>query len=270
MINEVPNMNSSSIKSISKNNREKANAPDEKIDRMDVYDSADTVDISGYKPNERNMETKVPPPVNGEDDKVALKADVKHTGKNLLLKNNEGKEDESPTTDPMKLNEEEVKEVEDLKKRDGEVRQHENAHMAAAGTYSQGVSFEYEAGPDGRRYAVGGEVKIDTSEVPNDPDATIAKAGVIRKAATAPAEPSAQDRQVAAAASKMEANARTEKMQESIENGDGAEKDISELNNIEPDGPDNAGESDRINGRSLISAYGREDTGIGKFLNKTA
>jgi hypothetical protein len=78
-------------------------------------------------------------------------------------------------------------------------------------------SFTYETGPDGKRYAVGGEVQIDTSPVKGDPQATIQKAQTIRRAATAPSNPSSQDRAVAAQASKMEAQARQELQKERTE-----------------------------------------------------
>lgn len=112
------------------------------------------------------------------------------------------------------LTEEEKKEVEELKKRDREVRQHEAAHKGAAGQYAQGgPSFEYQTGPDGKRYAVGGEVKIDTSKE-KTPEETIRKAQQIRRAALAPKDPSAQDRRVAAEAARMEAEARRELREE--------------------------------------------------------
>ena len=109
------------------------------------------------------------------------------------------------------LTEEEQREVEKLRDRDREVRAHEQAHVAAAGPYSRGgPQSEYERGPDDRRYAVGGEVSIDTSAVEGDPEATIQKARVVKRAALAPAEPSGQDRQVAAEAARLEAEARRE------------------------------------------------------------
>ncbi len=109
------------------------------------------------------------------------------------------------------LSREDEKQVEQLKKRDAEVRRHEQAHKAAAGQYaSGGPSYDYETGADGKQYAVGGEVQIDTSEVPDDPRATIQKAQQIKRAALAPKDPSAQDRKVAAEASQMEAKARQE------------------------------------------------------------
>ncbi len=107
------------------------------------------------------------------------------------------------------LNAEEKDDLEKLKARDREVRAHEAAHKAAAGNLARGgAQFEFETGPDGRRYAVGGEVNIDTSKVSGDPQATISKAQTIRRAANAPAQPSGQDRAVAAQANRMEAEAR--------------------------------------------------------------
>lgn len=106
------------------------------------------------------------------------------------------------------LTEDEQRTVDKLQQRDREVRAHEAAHQAAAGRHARGsAQFSFEVGPDGRRYAVGGEVEIDTSEVPDDPQATLDKARVIQRAANAPAEPSAQDRQVALQAAAMEAEA---------------------------------------------------------------
>ena len=109
------------------------------------------------------------------------------------------------------LTPEEKKIVAELKARDGEVRQHERAHLAAAGgTATGGASFDYVTGPDGQRYATGGEVQIDTGAVSGDPEATIRKAQQIRRAALAPAQPSSQDRSVAASATRMEMEARIE------------------------------------------------------------
>ena len=114
-------------------------------------------------------------------------------------------------TGKSELTEEEQREVAELKERDSEVRRHEQAHKAAAGRYANGApSFEYEVGPDGRRYAVGGEVRIDVSPVEGDPQATIDKMRQVRAAATAPAEPSSQDRQIAAEAAQLEQQARAD------------------------------------------------------------
>jgi len=108
--------------------------------------------------------------------------------------------------------------INQLKARDTEVRAHEMAHLAAAGSYARGgMSFTYQTGPDGKRYAIGGEVGIDTSPVSGDPEATLQKAMVIQRAALAPAEPSAQDQKVAQSAVKMMAQARMEISMQALE-----------------------------------------------------
>lgn len=108
------------------------------------------------------------------------------------------------------LTDEEQQQVEELKQRDREVRRHEQAHVAAAGRYANGgPNFSFTTGPDGRQYATGGHVNIDVGPA-NTPEATLQKAQVIRRAALAPGEPSAQDRAVAAAASQLEIEARRE------------------------------------------------------------
>ena len=104
--------------------------------------------------------------------------------------------------------------VQDLVERDKEVRTHEQAHQSAGGEYASSPTYQFTQGPDGKRYATGGEVQIDTSVVPGDPAATIAKMQQIRAAALAPAEPSAQDLAVARSAAASEAKARKELMAE--------------------------------------------------------
>ncbi|WP_415902869.1 putative metalloprotease CJM1_0395 family protein [Neptuniibacter sp. QD29_5] len=102
----------------------------------------------------------------------------------------------------------------ELAKRDREVRAHEQAHATIGGQYTSAPSYTYERGPDGRLYAVAGEVKIDTSPVPNDPEATLEKAETIQRAALGVAEPSAADRAAAADARAMAAEARVEILQQ--------------------------------------------------------
>ncbi len=107
------------------------------------------------------------------------------------------------------------RQLQQLKAVDREVRAHELAHIAVGGRYViSGANFQYERGPDGRNYAVAGEVSIDTSEVPGDPQATLTKAQIILRAALAPANPSAQDRAVAARAAALIQQARMEVIQQ--------------------------------------------------------
>jgi len=130
----------------------------------------------------------------------------------------EEEHDVGASTSAGELTQVEAQEVRKLEARDRKVRAHEQAHLAAAGPYARsGARYEYQEGPDRRRYAVGGEVSIDASPVPGDARATIRKAQIVRRAALAPAEPSPQDRRVAAEASAMENRARQEVSRERIE-----------------------------------------------------
>ncbi|RDL46091.1 catalase [Marinomonas piezotolerans] len=108
--------------------------------------------------------------------------------------------DKSTSTDAdssNELSEDEQNKVAELKSRDQEVRTHEQAHASAGGQYAGSPSYDYEQGPDGKRYAVGGEVQIDVSPIPNNAQATIDKMKQVYRAALAPSEPSAADRAVA-------------------------------------------------------------------------
>lgn len=117
--------------------------------------------------------------------------------------------------DSLHLSPEAQAQLRELRQRDAEVRAHEKAHMAAGGQYvTGGASYEYQQGPDGRQYAIGGHVSIDASAVPDDPEASAAKARQVRRAALAPGEPSAQDRAVAAKAATQEAKAAREKQED--------------------------------------------------------
>lgn len=116
----------------------------------------------------------------------------------------------------------------ELSRRDAEVRRHEAAHAATGGQFAGAPSFQFEKGPDGRNYAVSGEVPIDLSPVPNNPEATIQKMRQVKRAALAPANPSAADRGVAASADRqalaaqLELNQqRAEKTQEELQEAQG-------------------------------------------------
>lgn len=122
----------------------------------------------------------------------------------------------------------EMVQVRELAQRDREVRAHEQAHQSVGGQYTSGMSLEYERGPDGARYAVAGEVGIDTSRVANDPAATARKAEVIRSAALAPADPSSQDLKVAAQAQQMALQAQSDIAQQQLQEKAAAAQAMSE------------------------------------------
>lgn len=116
---------------------------------------------------------------------------------------------QSNTSGPSKeLTPEERQMVAELQLRDREVRAHEAAHKAAGGAHVGGASYTFQQGPDGRQYAIGGEVPVDLSTSGGSPEAVIAKMEQVRAAALAPGDPSSQDYAVAAAADALAAEAR--------------------------------------------------------------
>lgn len=140
------------------------------------------------------------------------------------------------------LSEQELKQLTELKARDREVRAHEAAHQAVGGQYAGAMSFTYQRGPDGAQYAVGGEVSIDLSPVQGDPQATIEKMRIVRAAAMAPAEPSGQDRAVAAQAMQIMLQAQSELAAESGSSPRAASdtyREVSAMGDVERKGEDN-------------------------------
>lgn len=160
------------------------------------------------------------------------------------------------------LTPEEEQEVQELKQIDAEVRAHEAAHKTAGGPVAGNVTFQTVTGPDGREYAVAGEVEIDASPVANNPEATIRKMELVIRAALAPAEPSPQDRAVAAQAQQTKLQAQQEAAQlreqereERSENNDlGLQAQLENLQN-EESGVNNSasGESETDSSFEIVS-----------------
>ena len=161
--------------------------------------------------------------------------------------------------DGQELTEEEQAEVEDMKARDSEVRTHENAHKSAGGQYAASPSYTYETGPDGKRYITDGEVSIDVGKE-DDPQDTIEKMQVVKRAAMAPAQPSAQDRQVYAEASQKEAEARQELAQEKQEEAQGSTNSSNAAANSGAQGTNAAAQGSASQGTSAQGNSGA-DTG---------
>ncbi|NKB58149.1 MAG: hypothetical protein GKS00_17635 [Alphaproteobacteria bacterium] len=138
------------------------------------------------------------------------------------------------------LTEAEQREIEKLKARDREVRAHEQAHAAAGGSVTGSPQLTFTQGPDGKQYAVSGEVSVDTSPVRGNPEATIRKMELVRKAALAPASPSSQDRRVAAEADAQILAARQEIAKEKRE----AQAEQAEKRSEGQNGDPSIGQSD--------------------------
>ena len=116
--------------------------------------------------------------------------------------------------DNDKAEDEKDAQVQELKDIEREVIAHEAAHQAAAGEFGGGVSYTYTEGPDGKSYITGGEVPIKLKQG-STPEETLRNMQQVQRAASAPADPSGQDRQVAAKAASIAAKARAEITQES-------------------------------------------------------
>ena len=115
----------------------------------------------------------------------------------------------SETAVDAKQKQAEQKTIEELKARDREVRAHELAHARVGGQYAGAPTYEFQYGPDGRRYAVGGEVQIDISKE-SSPEKTLQKMEQVIASAMAPQQPSAQDIRVANQARQIASEARAE------------------------------------------------------------
>ena len=124
-----------------------------------------------------------------------------------------------------------LKIIRQLSQRDTEVRAHEQAHSAVGGQYAGAAQYSYQRGPDGVNYAVGGEVPIDVGPINGDPRATLEKMQIVQRAALAPAEPSSQDRRVAALASQQANQARAEIVSEARAINSSDEDDSSKARN---------------------------------------
>jgi hypothetical protein len=163
--------------------------------------------------------------------------------------------------DGKPLGEEEQRETRELKKRDREVRAHEQAHIAAGGGVVRGgARYEYQKGPDGVLYAVGGEVSVDTSEA-GTPEATLRKMQRVKAAALAPADPSPQDRNIAVEASTKSEEARAEIAEEKrIERDD----DAQSSKEAQGSGHDNSG---NITDQGTQASYTNIPEGVGDLID---
>jgi hypothetical protein len=141
-------------------------------------------------------------------DRVQISPEAQNLAEGFFGSEPEGRN--LPETDQRK--------VAELKRTDHEVRTHEQAHMASGGSLVRGGAvYQYQTGPDGKRYAISGEVTLDASAIKDNPEATLQKARRIKQAALAPANPSSQDRAVASVADRMISEAVAEIQSKALE-----------------------------------------------------
>jgi SprA-related family len=185
--------------------------------RQVVSEESTDLKLSSFRPTEQLAESSRQQTRRAPEDKPSQDNEQSRTAaKQAPIDENQQRKQKAQKDQQ----EAEQKMIEQLAARDREVRAHEQAHAAVGGQYAGSPTYTYQRGPDGVSYAVGGEVRIDTSPIPGDPEATLRKAEQIARAASAPADPSGQDRAVAAQAAKMAQQARIEisqKFREKIE-----------------------------------------------------
>jgi len=140
--------------------------------------------------------------------------------------------EEEKKSDPNELSEDEERLVKDLAARDSEVKAHEAAHQAAGGGMTGAATYTYQQGPDGKMYAIGGEVSISTPSA-STPEEAIQNARQVIASAMAAGNPSPQDFAVASSARLMEIKAQQQLAQEQQEQIRGASSYSSALNSLE-------------------------------------
>jgi hypothetical protein len=123
--------------------------------------------------------------------------------------------------------------IRELERIDAEVRTHEAAHQARGGRFAGAATFTYTTGPDGKRYAVGGQVPIN---VPAglSPEETIAAMEQVRAAAMSPSDPSGADLSVAANASASVARASSELARKRAQTSYGEQQRFSDAVSVAP------------------------------------
>ena len=203
--------------------RARGAAQPSRVNPVDSYDEVEETDKQVSKPKSISPKANIGPSV---ADLTPNPSSQRPQGFFTNEYQKASSDDSELNTDPQnapkpgnqeELSEEDQKKVEELKERDAEVVAHEQAHKAVAGALSPGpIHYEYTQGPDKVNYRTGGHVNITTSEG-KTPEETLSRAETIQRAALAPAEPSNQDRAVAAEAAQMAAQARQEISKERVE-----------------------------------------------------
>ncbi|PHQ66070.1 MAG: hypothetical protein COB99_00395 [Sulfurimonas sp.] len=153
------------------------------------------------------------------------------------------KEEEKKAVEKSKssdeLSQDEKRLVTDLQSRDAEVKAHEAAHQSG-GASTGAATYTYQQGPDGKMYAIGGEVSV-SFQTGSTPQETIANAQAVIASALAPANPSGQDMAVASSAMVMMMKAQQQvarEAQEAVMGKETYKNEANKSNNTSPDSTD--------------------------------
>lgn len=118
-------------------------------------------------------------------------------------------------------------ETQQMDHRSRKIVNHENKHSAVLRDSSYSADdakprFVEQQGPDGRKYAVGGEVNTDLRPIPGNPDATEKKAESVYRSAIGDSDRSESDNEAARRAMFAAQEARRAKAMKRAESGDGS------------------------------------------------
>jgi hypothetical protein len=220
---------------------------------------------------EQSLQAASPRPSASETsvDETEQSGRSQESDSDLRLEQQQEAEARRTRNEEVKL-EQDLELIRELTARDQEVRNHEQAHQAVGGQYAGAMEFTFQRGPDGKRYAVGGEVSINTSKIPGDPQATLQKADQIRRAALAPAEPSSQDRQVAALASQMSIEAQNEIRQVERQEIEKAAEERAEQRALNEEGSEKTEANAKEDVTKSEQAASESDERLNEILEKTS
>jgi hypothetical protein len=193
--------------------------PDQRAQPETAPENAGRPEITPVFGNE-NSANKTGAGEQGVDTRSAQDGSAQKGSASIQNQSNENSErSENESKQQVRIQEQQqqqdLKLIRSLSQRDREVQAHENAHSVVGGQYAGSANYTYQRGPDGVNYAVGGEVPIDVGIIQGNPAGTLEKMQLVQRAALAPADPSAQDRKVAAIAVQQANQARAEVVIES-------------------------------------------------------
>ena len=208
IITQVVATNASAAEKAVASEKERARTPaqtNEQVDFANLRKQAeqDASAVSERRENQNNQQQEQQSPQQQRDNASQQAAKEKTI------------EDEQNASEQDRIDK---KVINQLSKRDREVRSHELAHATVGGSTTGSPSYSFEVGPNGKKYAVDGEVKVDLSIVAGDPKATILKMQKVYDAALAPINPSPQDIRVAASATRKILTAQSELLTQQKEN----------------------------------------------------
>lgn len=122
------------------------------------------------------------------------RAELANVDKKDLEKSTQESYDKSSST--SKYDEKDYERViNKFKQLDSETKTHEQLHASKAPTTAP-IDYNYQVGPDGKLYATGGSVRMDTS-IPEDEASANFKLQQLQDAASSPNELSSADAQIA-------------------------------------------------------------------------